>query len=44
MSRAVLSEELQRHKHKGDLGNSMRNDRCGNVGARCWEGGVESFK
>lgn len=44
MNRAVLSEELQRHKHKGDLGNSTRNGRCGNVVVRCWGGGAESFK
>lgn len=28
----MLSEELQRHKHRGDLGNSMRSGGCGNVG------------
>ena len=32
-----LTEELQRHKHRGDLGNSRRSGGCGNEG-------VESFK
>lgn len=30
--KAVVSEELQRHKHRGDLGNSMRSGGCGNEG------------
>lgn len=42
--RAVLSEELQRHKHRGDLGNSMRSGGCVNVGVCCGGEGTGSVK
>lgn len=38
----MLSEELQRHKHTGVLGNSTRTGGCGN--ACCGGEGVESLK